>query len=136
MEVTEKLFEIIRPEGTKQVSAVDVGDGYHRMSDLYKHRHHLFIALVRVYDNYITPLGCRIVCWKTKKHHDGTMHPGDFLLGMTVTKSYFQEPDKTFDISYHLPIDYWHQINVMELAHAAPWDGYTSEDVLQRLLSL
>ena len=48
----------------------------------------------------------------------------------------FGETPQKFDISYHLPMKYWHLANVIELEKAPPYDGYTSKDVLERLLRL
>ena len=117
---------------------LEVFDGHHSMDDLYEHRHRLFIALCKIYDNYITPLGCNVRCWKSKIHDDGSSYEGWFLLGMTVTKPQFDmtlEPI-VFDISYHIPNKYWHMANVIEYERAPPYDGYTSNDVLERLFRL
>lgn len=121
-----------------QVQAEAVSDGYHTMDELYEHRYRLFLALVKIYDNYITPLGCNIKCWKSRLHDDGSMYADHFLLGMSITRaaSDFVGPDEKFDISYHLPNKYWHLANVTELDKAPPYDGYTSRDVLERLLRL
>src|SRR5678809_268762 len=64
---------------------LQVTDGYHTMEELYNHRYALFIALCRIYDNYVTPLGCRVKCWKSKLHSDGTMFDDSFILGMTIS---------------------------------------------------
>ena len=123
---------------TMHVWADDVSDGYHKMSELYEHRYRLFLALVRIYDNYVTPMGCNVSCWKAKHHDDGTFYEGFFLLGMTVTKPSFEvhkDPEK-FDISYHIPMKYWELAKVIELKWAPKYDGYTSGDVLERLLRL
>jgi len=116
----------------------DVSDGHHTLMELYEHRFRLFLALTKIYDNYITPMGCNVSCWKALHHNDGTFYDGWFILGMTVTKPSFkveEEPQK-FDISYHLPIKYWEIAKVIELKWAPPYDGYTSADVLERLLRL
>ena len=113
-------------------------DSHHTMEELYEHRHALFLALVKIYDNYITPLNTNVQCWKTKKHDDGTMYEGWFLLGMTCIKKSFiagADPEITY-ISYHLPMKYWHMARVIELDKGPEWDGYTSEDVIKRLLAL
>lgn len=120
------------------IQADEISDEYHTMSELYDHRNRLFLALVKYYDNYVTPLRCNVVCWKSKKHKDGTMFEGDFILGMTVTKPSFEagkEPEK-YQITYHLPLKYWDIAKVMELHTAPEWDGHTSDDVLERLLRL
>lgn len=120
------------------VQSDEVSDGYHTMDELYEHRHRLFLALVKIYDNYITPLNCHVKCWKARKHDDGSSYEGWFLLGMTVTRPHFNPdvPQDTFDISYHLPDKYWHLAKVVELEKAPPYDGYKSGDVLERLLRL
>lgn len=120
------------------VQSDKVTDGYHSMDELYEHRYRLFLALVKIYDNYITPLGCNVRCWKSKLHDDGTMFKDSFILGMTVTQPSFntEVAPQTFDISYHLPLRYWHLAKVIELEKAPPYDGYKSGDVLERLLRL
>ena len=129
-------FNVMGPD--MHVWAQDVSDGYHTMEELYEHRIRLYLALVKIYDNYITPLSCEVACWKSKLHDDGSSYEGWFLLGMTVVKPDPKfGPDVTkFDISYHIPMKYWHLANVMELAKAPPYDGYTSNDVLERLFRL
>jgi hypothetical protein len=126
---------ILTMEGT-----IEVTDGHHTMDELYEHRHRLFLALVKIYDNYITPLGCSVKCWKSQFHDDGSFYEGWFLLGMTVTKplSTFDPNEKpeTYDIAYHLPTKHWHLANVVELPKAPPYDGYTPNDVLERLSRL
>jgi hypothetical protein len=127
-----------KPDGSMEVWGEDVSDGYHTMKELYEHRYRLYLALVKIYDNYITPYGCNIVCWKSKRHDDGTMFEGDFILGMTVTKPQFKadEPAEKFYITYHLPLKHWHLANVIELPRAPQYDGHTPNDVLERLLRL
>src|SRR5215510_10869364 len=129
MGLTEHKYEIegvtdFEIKGDKlEVWGTDVGDGYHKMSGLYDHRHHLFLALLKVWDTYITPLDARgsyIRCWKAKVHEDGTMYPDHFIAGMTKTIPSFvagADPEK-FDISYHLPMKYWHMCTVTELITA------------------
>ena len=121
-------------EGVREVSimADDVSDGHHTMTELYYHRHALFIALCKIYDNYITPLQSRVKCWKSKLHDDGTMFDGWFIMGMTITN--FEGPP-TY-ITYHLPITLWDKARVMIVPKAPPWDGHTSADILTRLYEL
>lgn len=121
--------------------AIEIHDGHHSMDELYTHRIHLFLALLKVWDTYITPIDARgslIRCWKSKQHDDGSMYDGWFIAGMTKTIQSFDagaDPEK-FDISYHLPIKYWNICTVMELEKAPKFTGYTSDDVLERLLRL
>lgn len=126
------------PHAMMQVEAESVSDGYHTMDELYEHRIRLYLALIKIYDNYITPLSCHVRCWKSRKHDDGSSYDGWFILGMSMQRPKWkaeEEPEK-WDISYHIPDKYWHLANVIELPKALPYDGYTSNDVLERLLRL
>lgn len=124
-------YEIVG-NGDLRAWGQDVSDGYHTMTELYNHRHALFCALCKIYDNYITPLNSRVTCWKSILHNDGTMYPGWFIAGMTI-----KQFDGTFKhLSYHLPIDWWDKFKVMEYRTAPEWDGHTSDDVLVRLMEL
>jgi hypothetical protein len=71
-------------------------------------------------------------------HDDGSMYDGWFIAGITKTIPNFDAsiPPERWDISYHIPIRYWNICTVMELPKAPPYDGYTSADVLTRLLKL
>lgn len=116
----------------KQEQPISISDDHHSIDELYQHRHALFAALVKLYDDYKTPLGSHVVCWKSKLHSDGTMFDGWFIVGMTVNKM-----DTTVEyISYHLPMDWWDKFNCMQYETAPPYDGYTSANVIERLLRL
>lgn len=107
----EKL--IIPMERTSEVS-----DGYHTFDELYDHRCHLFIALMRSNPE---------ISWRANNHEDGTMFPGWFIAGMDL-------PDGT--ISYHLPFWMWKMLDRCEVitTNLAPaWDGHTPKDVITRL---
>lgn len=140
MEPKLNQYTLLLPEEhklkTMTVYAGDVSDGHHTMDELYEHRHHLWLALTKVYDSYITPLECNIRCWKSKKHNDGSSYDGWFILGMTVVKHKFDGGITKEDLSYHLPMKYWDVSKVVELEKAPPYDGHTSKDVLERLLRL
>lgn len=130
----EKVYYTIVDDFTKAraIKANDISDGYHTMKELYEHRYVLFIALCKIYDNYVTPLDTRIKCWKSKLHSDGTMYEGYFILGMTATE-FTGSPTQ---ISYHLPLEYWNKTNVLELKSAPLWDGHNSRMALTRLMRL
>lgn len=122
-----------------QVQADDVSDGYHTMTELYEHRHALFIALINMLDREITPLSPPFArCWKSQTHNDGTRYEGWFLLGFTLKQIPWKngEPITEQTISYHLPLKYWNYVHCMSLPKAPPFDGYTPEDVRKRLLTL
>lgn len=111
---------------------VDVTDTYHTFTELYNHRHALFLALTKIYDNYITPLGTRVRCYKSKLHEDGTMFDDMFIVWME-----FINFDQTLTIiDYHLPNDWWDKFNLLELPHSPYFDGHTSNDVIERLMKL
>ena len=81
------VYELTMSTGQKvNIHAESVSDGHHTMNELYEHRHRLFLALLKIYDTYITPLdsrGSTIRCWKSKQHDDGSMYDGWFIAGMT-----------------------------------------------------
>lgn len=97
-----------------------------------EHNNRLFLALVKMYDNYLTPLRRKINCWKYK------VNKRVFLLGMTITDTSFDPntPEKKYDISYYLPMKYWNNAHVIELKEASVYDDYSSDDVLERLMLL
>lgn len=138
-----KTLIISNPQGdiiNVLADELEVSDGHHTMSELYNHRHALFAALVKIYDNYITPLsnGARIKCWKSRLHSDGTMFDGWFIAGIIMREHNFDANAsvKESQISYHLPLAWWNKFNVMEIPNAPVWDGHTSNDVIERLLKL
>jgi len=124
-------FRAIYEGYTQTLFALDVGDEYHTMDELYEHRLALCVALWKVYDNYITPIGHRVKCWKSLYHSDGSMFPGFFVVGMTITR--FTD---TVQITYHYKLEEWKRFNVIEYERAPTYDGHTSRDVIQRLLEL
>lgn len=111
---------------------IDVSDGYHTMSELYNHRHTLFCALTKIYDNYITPLGTSIHCYKSKLHYDGTMFDNMFIVWMQVLN--FDGSITIMD--YHLPNEWWDKFKLLEAPNSPEYDGHTSNDVIERLLKL
>jgi hypothetical protein len=111
---------------------VNVGDEFHSMDELYEHRLALCVALFKYFDNYVTPLGSRVKCWKSKQHSDGTMFDDYFIVGMTVTE--FEGPPR--QITYHYELKHWDKFNIIELSKAPEYDGHTSKDVIERLLKL
>lgn len=96
-----------------------ISDWYHTFWELYKHRIYLFIALCRKYKAYVL---------KSKKHNDWTSYKWWFILQMYL--------EEVWQISYHLPTEYWDLCDFEEFEIAMKWDWHTSEDVLERLLKL
>lgn len=114
---------------------MQVSDGYHTMDELYEHRITLFIALARVYNAVKTKLDPNLYpvtttllapAWRSKKHDNGTMMPGWYILGIGK--------EKGEQITYHLPDSTWDQTDFAETLERAPlWDNHKSKDVLERL---
>lgn len=97
----------------------EVSDGYHTFSELYEHRFALFVALCKRVDNV----------WRAKKHADGTMYKGWFVMGIGEARGE--------QIIYHLPLSKWTVTNFAKTYKLAPlWDGHTSHDVIKRLRKL
>jgi hypothetical protein len=117
--------------------AVDVSDGYHTFSELYEHRHALFIALCRSQVElnrlYASHHGDRrgpiVNVWKSKQHSDGTMFDEQFIMGLSLYPGN--------QITYHLPLSLWEETNFAQTFERAPeWDGHMPKDVIDRLKNL
>jgi hypothetical protein len=94
-----------------------ISDGYHTFDELYNHRNLLFLAFLNYHGG-----------WKAEKHYDGTSFDGYFIAGCEL---------EGMQISYHLPKKFWYLSNEkVESYEVAPvdFDGYTSDDVVTRLL--
>lgn len=97
----------------------DTSDGYHTFNDLYHHRAVLFSVIVRVHPD---------IAWKSKKHHDGTMYEGMFIVGVDTPVG---------QATYHYDIDpYWDIFACKELERAPEWDGHTPTDAIERIALL
>ena len=94
-------------------SADDISDGYHTFGNLYKHRTYL-LALAMIHLPY---------AWKARKHEDGTMFDGMFVVGF---------PTPNGMVTYHCDNEYWNDFKVPEIPHAPHFDGYSDADVLDR----
>ena len=96
----------------------EVSDGDHTFNELYQHRHHLFIALMRELSE---------LSWRAKKNDDGTFFDGWFIAGIHLPNG---------DISYHMPNDKWMFLDnagIETLENAPEWDLHNSLDVIKRL---
>ena len=97
----------------------DLSDGYHTFNELYHHRAILFSVICNVFKNR---------AWKSKKHHDGTMYDGMFIVGIDTPKG---------QATYHYDIDpYWDIFQVKELSNAPEWDGHTPDEAINRISTL
>ncbi len=121
----QQINELIKQEG---IDTNLVSDGYHTFGELYDHRVQLFIALCNELQHNELLLNQKSICWKSKKHSDGSVWEGWFIAGIHIAKGK--------QITYHLPIDKWDELEVTELDQAPEWDGHTPADVLERLKNL
>ncbi len=102
----------------------NISDGYHTFDELYEHRIVIYIAMCKGI-NLLTDLPV----WKSKKHSDGSVWDGWFLLGIHT--------EQGEQITYHLPESKWNDCNFAKELDCAPFfDGHTSADVLKRIASL
>lgn len=114
-----------------QESKVDtnlVSDGYHTFWELYKHRIHLFVAFCKQIqernDEY--PTLSKVI--KSRKHFDWSEFEWWFIIQLETSE---------WQISYHLPNEYWYKCDFIETKERAnKWDWHTSDDVLERLLKI
>ena len=120
--------EINKLIAENRVESGKISDGYHSFDELYNDRFFLFIALCRMFTNP-ADFKSTMVSWKSRKHHDGSMYPGWFVMGIGW------KPGE--QISYHLPIGLWDQCPEIDEVKLAPeWDGHTNKDVWERLQNL
>ena len=97
-------------------------DGYHTFGELYSHRTALLASLVKTLPDKMA--------WKSKKHSDGTMFDDMFIVGIDLLEG---------TISYHVNLfeengtSNWELFQCKELDKAPVWDGYTPNDVVERL---
>ena len=97
----------------------DTSDGYHTFNELYHHRAILFSVICNERPE---------VAWKSKRHHDGTMYDGMFIVGIDTPEG---------QATYHYDIDpYWDLFRVKELELAPEWDGHTSSEAIRRIGTL
>ena len=97
----------------------ETSDGYHTFNDLYHHRAVLFSVIVRDHQN---------IAWKARKHHDGTMYDGMFIVGIETPKG---------QATYHYDLDpYWDMFDCEERECAPEWDGHTPDEAVARIATL
>lgn len=122
MRKIEEINAIIEKEkslGT--ISTKDVSDTHHKFRDLYKQRMILFCVLCRCFPD---------LSWKSKRHFDEENDPmfnGDFVVGINTPLGV---------ATYHFKLEFWDLFDVKEIDNAPKYDGYTPDDVMERILSL
>lgn len=115
----------------------DISDGHHTFNELYDHRIILYLCLLQhmgieeqytVGYPYYDTVYAYDVYW-SDTHHDGYKLDGWLIVGCinNVTKE---------QISYHISDKYKYLLDQDDYVDKAPeWDGHSSEDVLDRLIS-
>ncbi len=94
----------------------ETSDGYHTFNELYHHRAVLFSVIVKAFPDR---------AWKSRKHHDGSMYDGMFIVGI-------ETPDG--QATYHYDINpYWDMFQCKELEYAPEWDGHTPAQAIARI---
>lgn len=91
----------------------EVSDGYHTFDELYYHRMRLFAVICNSY---------RDLAWKSWKHHDGSMYPDYFIVGITSPRGQY---------SYHYHKSHWDEFKVTVLDSAPVWDGHSPADIIR-----
>lgn len=115
LKVWMELIDLIEPEPITG----DTSDGYHTFNELYDHRAKLFSVIVSCFKDK---------AWKSKKHNDGTMYDGMFIVGIDTPEG---------QATYHYDIDpYWELFDCKELEKAPKWDGHTPSQAIDRILSM
>lgn len=108
-----------QPTLTQPPITGDTSDGYHTFNELYRHRAILFSVICNERPE---------VSWKSKRHHDGTMYDGMFIVGIDTPEG---------QATYHYDINpYWNLFRVKELELAPEWDGHTPGEAIRRIGTL
>ena len=94
----------------------DISDGFHNFGELYHHRAILFASLCNQH---------RDMAFKSKKHSDGTMFEGMFIVGLLL-------PEGQATYHYDL-VPYWDLFDVPELDSAPVFDGHTPAMAIERI---
>ena len=108
-------------EEERLINTNNISDGSHTFGELYHHRIILFCTLCNLFPD---------ISWKSRKHFDEENDPmfeGDFIAGINT-------PDGI--ASYHIKLKYWDLFHISEIERAPQYDFYSSDDVLERVLSL
>ena len=115
----ERMINEIPALDVAPVITGETSDGYHTFNELYHHRAVLFSVIVKAFPDR---------AWKARKHHDGSMYDGMFIVGI-------ETPDG--QATYHYDIEpYWDMFECKELEYAPEWDGHTPDEAIRRIGNL
>lgn len=110
--VMHRLADLIEP---KPVTG-DTSDGFHTFDELYHHRAVLFSLIVACFPS---------ASWKSKRHSDGTMYDGMFIVGIETPWG---------QATYHYDVDKcWDMFPCEELDRAPEWDEHTPDQAIERI---
>jgi hypothetical protein len=93
----------------------ELSDGHHTFNQLYEHRCILFSVICNQNPD---------ISWKSRKHNDGSMFEGYFVVGIMTPKG---------QATYHYKTNKWNVFNIDEIAYAPVWDGHTPEEAIKRI---
>lgn len=102
----------------EEVIGGSTSDGFHTFDELYYHRAVLFSIIVSAYPQ---------LCWKSRKHSDGTMFDNMFIVGINTPEG---------PATYHYNNDLWDLFKCKVVQKAPEWDGHTPSQAIQRIASL
>ena len=115
-ELDEHIERIKNAPAVQPVITGETSDGYHTFNELYHHRAVLFSVIVKAFPER---------AWKARKHHDGTMYEGMFIVGIETPEG---------QATYHYDIEpYWDMFNCPEREFAPEWDGHTAAQAIERI---
>ena len=118
-EACEVAVAALREQLICQKNPGEASDGYHTFNELYHHRAVLFSVICNMHP---------LCAWKARKHNDGTMYDGMFIVGINTPSG---------QASYHYDITpYWDMFRVPEMEFAPVWDGHTPNEAIQRIGTL
>ena len=114
--MVEKIVERQPTVDAEPFITGETSDGYHTFNELYHHRAVLFSVIVKAFEDK---------AWKSRKHHDGTMYDGMFIVGVETPEG---------QATYHYDIEpYWNMFKCKELEYAPEWDGHTPAQAIDRI---
>lgn len=114
--MVEKIVERQPTVDAEPFITGETSDGYHTFNELYHHRAVLFSVIVKAFPEK---------AWKARKHHDGTMYDGMFIVG--IETPYGQA-------TYHYDMEpYWDMFYCKEIECAPEWDGHTPAQAIERI---
>lgn len=117
------------PELEDGTHTKDISDGYHTFGELYRHRHALFVSLLRMYSALTIAAEVDNQAWWTREHHPDNqpMFEDMILVGLEFELG---------SVQYHLPVDYISSVDrfAKELPHGPFYDGTTDPDAVVGVL--